>query len=55
MQIRELSKPITSTKLNESLAKTRISNIESLRIELVDNKRVLFDLERILLLIKPTN
>jgi chromosome segregation ATPase len=32
---------------NESLAKTRISNIESLRIELVENKRVMHDLERI--------
>jgi hypothetical protein len=40
-------KTFVYNRFNESLAKTRISNIESLRIELVDNKRVLFDLERI--------
>jgi uncharacterized coiled-coil DUF342 family protein len=34
-------------RFNESLAKTKISNIESLKIELVDNKRVLYELERI--------
>jgi flagellar biosynthesis chaperone FliJ len=40
-------KTFVYAKFNDSLSKTRISNIESLRIELVDNKRVLFDLERI--------
>jgi len=40
-------KAFVYNKFNDSLSKTRISNIESLRIELVDNKRVLFDLERI--------
>jgi hypothetical protein len=32
---------------NESLAKTKISDIESLRIELVESRRVMHDLERI--------
>ncbi|MFY7970380.1 MAG: hypothetical protein ACOVOO_00475 [Flavobacteriales bacterium] len=40
-------KAFVYNRFNESLAKTRISNIESLKIELVDNKRVLYDLERI--------
>lgn len=40
-------KTFVYSRFNESLAKTRISNIESLRIELVDNKRVLYELERI--------
>lgn len=40
-------KTFVYNRFNESLAKTRISNIESLRIELVDNKKVLYELERI--------
>ncbi|MFM9985706.1 MAG: hypothetical protein ACKVOK_10770 [Flavobacteriales bacterium] len=40
-------KAFVYNRFNESLAKTRISNIESLKIELVDNKRVLYELERI--------
>jgi len=40
-------KAFVHNRFNDSLAKTRISNIESLRIELVDNKRLLYDLERI--------
>ncbi|MFN9392130.1 MAG: hypothetical protein ACK57W_02280, partial [Flavobacteriales bacterium] len=40
-------KAFVYNRFNDSLAKTRISNIESLRIELVDNKRLLYDLERI--------
>jgi hypothetical protein len=40
-------KAFVYNRFNESLSKTRISNIESLRIELVDNKRLLYDLERI--------
>jgi DNA repair exonuclease SbcCD ATPase subunit len=40
-------KAFVYNRFNESLAKTRISNIESLRIELVDNKKTLYELERI--------
>lgn len=40
-------KTFVYNRFNESLARTRISNIESLRIELVDNKKVLYELERI--------
>ncbi|MCC6601348.1 MAG: hypothetical protein IT223_11855 [Crocinitomicaceae bacterium] len=40
-------KTFVYNRFNESLAKTHISNIESLKIELVDNKRVLYELERI--------
>ncbi len=40
-------KAFVYNRFNESLAKTKISNIESLKIELVDNKRVLYELERI--------
>lgn len=40
-------KTFVYNRFNESLAKTHISNIESLRIELVDNKKVLYELERI--------
>ncbi len=40
-------KTFVYNRFNESLAKTRISNIESLKIELVDNKKVLYELERI--------
>jgi uncharacterized protein (DUF3084 family) len=40
-------KTFVYNRFNESLAKTKISNIESLRIELVDNKKVLYELERI--------
>lgn len=40
-------KAFVYSRFNESLAKTKISNIESLRIELVDNKKTLYELERI--------
>lgn len=40
-------KTFVYNRFNESLARTRISNIESLRIELVDNKKVIYELERI--------
>lgn len=40
-------KTFVYNRFNESLARTRISNIESLKIELVDNKKVLYELERI--------
>jgi uncharacterized protein (DUF3084 family) len=40
-------KTFVYNRFNESLAKTHISNIESLKIELVDNKKVLYELERI--------
>ncbi|MDZ4822114.1 MAG: hypothetical protein SH856_01520 [Flavobacteriales bacterium] len=40
-------KAFVYNRFNESLGKTKISNIESLKIELVDNKRVLYELERI--------
>lgn len=40
-------KTFVYNRFNESLAKTRISNIESLKIELVDNKKVIYELERI--------
>lgn len=40
-------KTFVYNRFNESLAKTHISNIESLKIELVDNKKTLYELERI--------
>ncbi|HEY8404643.1 MAG TPA: hypothetical protein VIK71_08540 [Flavobacteriales bacterium] len=40
-------KTFVYNRFNESLARTHISNIESLKIELVDNKKVLYELERI--------
>lgn len=40
-------KTFVYNRFNESLARTRISNIESLKIELVDNKKVIYELERI--------
>ncbi len=40
-------KTFVYNRFNERLSKTHISNIESLKIELVDNKKVLYELERI--------
>ncbi len=40
-------KTFVYNRFNESLSKTHISNIESLKIELVDNKKTLYELERI--------